>query len=242
MASELGRWTPATDLTISGTKYSPSARVVLSSAGLAACRNGCLNTKALLGQQDASFVDQNLFNSMNYISDLQNSFDRQSSLLTDLSRNNPGALPPAHRLTLVSGPVNLNSATACGPHYIYQVDTTAGVPLTTAQANNMVNTMCFYNAGSCGNNPYIGFTVTQSNGCPAVKTCIAIDPTDGDNGSTSTTSAGSAPSYPMNRVYDPANTLLNTACLTSASKLGTMISKCATSPTTCGYLYCTANP
>jgi hypothetical protein len=239
MAAELGRWTPATDLAISGTKYTPSARVVLSAAGLAACKNGCPNTKAILGQQDASWMDNNVFSVGNYISDLQNSFNRQTSLLTDLSRNNKAALPPAHKLTLVSGPVNLGLANSCGPHYIFQVDTTAGVPLTTAQAQNMANTMCFYGAGSCGSNPYIGFQVTQSNGCPAGKTCIAIDPTDGDNGSSSTTSAGSAPSYPMNRCYDPSNTLLNTACITTAKKLGAMVSKCSTSPTTCGYLYCT---
>jgi len=238
MAKELGRWNPTTDLTITGTRNTPSSRVVLSAAGLAACTNGCANTKAILGQQDASFVDQNMFSQMNYISDLAQSFDRQNSLLTDLSRNNPAGLPPAHKLTLVAGPVNLNLPTACGPHYIFQADTTAGVPLTTAQANAMVNTMCFYGAGSCGSNTYIGFQVTQANGCPAGKSCIAIDPTDGDNGSTSTTTAGSAPTYPMNRVYDPTNALLGTQCITTTSILATLKSNCATKPLTCGYLYC----
>jgi hypothetical protein len=237
MAKELGRWTPATDLTIIGTRNTSSARVVLSSAGLAACGSNCANTKAILGQQDASFVDQNLFSAMNYIGDLGQSFDRQNSLLTDLQRNNPSALPPAHKLTQVAGPTNLGKG-SCGPHYIFQVDSPTGMPLTTAQANNMVNTMCFYSAGSCGSNPYIGFQVTTTNGCPTGKTCIAIDPTDGDNSSTSTTTAGSAPTYPMNRVWNSDNSLLGTGCITTAGKASTLVSQCVAKPNTCGYLYC----
>lgn len=242
MAIETGRWEPALDLTIQGTKYQPSSRIVLSSAALAACaangNPGCPNTKALLGQQDATFVNQNLFNATNYWSDLSVSFDRQSSLLTDLRRNNPNALPPAHKLTLVSGPTNLGGTSACGPHYVFQVDTTAGAPLTTAQANNMVNAMCFYGAGSCGQNPFIGFQVTTANGCPEGKTCVAIDPQDGDTGSDSTTSAGSAPTYPMDRVWNPDNSLLGTPCISAMGEVKSLASKCASKPSTCGYLYC----
>jgi len=243
MATELGRWTPATDLAISGTKYTPTARVVLSAAGLQACANNgstCKNTKAILGQQDASFMDQAVFSATNYIADLQNSFDRQTSLLTDLNRNNKAALPPAHKLTKVGGPTNLGNG-SCGPHYIFQVDdATTLQPLSTTQAANMVNTMCFYGAGSCGSNTYIGFQVTQANGCPAGKTCIAIDPDDGGNSSTSTTTAGSAPTYPMNRVWDELNLLLGTPCITSAGVAYNLVSQCAAKPNTCGFLYCKA--
>jgi len=243
MAIELGRWTPATDLAISGTKYSPSARVVLSAAGLAACAaNGsaCKNTKAILGQQDASFMDQNVFNAQTYNSDLQNSFDRQSMLITDLTRNNPGALPPKHKLTKVGRPTNLGNG-SCGPHYIFQVDdATTLQPLSTTQAANMVNTMCFYGAGGCGSNTYIGFQVTQANGCPAGKTCVAIDPDDGGNSSTSTTSAGSAPTYPGNKVWDETNALLGTPCINIAGIAYTLVSQCAAKPNTCGFLYCKA--
>ncbi|HET9954554.1 MAG TPA: hypothetical protein VFQ61_08615 [Polyangiaceae bacterium] len=242
MAMEVGRWQPNTDLAIQGTIYQYGSRVILSSAALSACaangKTGCPNTKALLGQQDASFVDQNLFNATNYWSDLENSFGRQTNLIQDLTRNNSGALPPAHKLTLVAGPTNIGGPNACGPHYVFQVDNTAGQPLTSTQAANMVNAMCFYGAGSCGPNPYIGFQVTTANGCPSGKTCIAIDPEDGDTGSTSTTSAGSAPTYPANRVYNPDNSLLGTACITIAGTLKTLVSQCSNKPATCGYLYC----
>jgi hypothetical protein len=104
----------------------------------------------------------------------------------------------------------------------------------------MANSLCYFGHGSCGSNPYIGFAQVTA-GCPSGKTCVAIDPTDGDNSSTSTTTAGSAPTYPLNRVYDPANSLLGSACITTKGLLGTMTSKCATFPATCGYLYCIAN-
>jgi hypothetical protein len=230
MGKDLGRWTPNTDLAISNGK------VVLSSAGLAKCGSNCGNIKGILGQQDATFVDQGMFNATNYKEDLKSSFDRQTNLITNLTNNDRAHLPPAHKLTLVGGPTNLGSG-SCGPHYIFQVDNADGTPLTSAQASNMGNALCFYGYGSCGNNTYLGFQPTGVN-CPSGRTCIAIDPTDGDNGSTSTTSAGSAPTYPGNRVYDPANTLLNTACIHTNGKLLTLQSKCASTPNTCGYLYC----
>jgi hypothetical protein len=230
MGKALGRWSPNTDLTVS------NGRVVLSSEGLARCGSNCGNIKAILGQQDASFVDQGLFNATNYTEDLKASFDRQKNVITNLNNNDKAHLPPAHKLTLVGGPTNLGSGN-CGPHYIFQVDNADGKPLTATQAANMANALCFYGYGNCGNNTYLGFQPTGVS-CPTGRTCIAIDPTDGDNGSTSTTSAGSAPTYPMNRVYDPANTLLNSACITTMGKLASLKSKCSTSPSTCGYLYC----
>jgi hypothetical protein len=104
----------------------------------------------------------------------------------------------------------------------------------------MTNALCFYGSGDCGNNPYIGFMQTGVN-CPPGRTCIAIDPTDGDNGSTSTTSAGSAPTYPFNRVFDLFNTHLGSSCITTTGRLGSLQSKCAATPNTCGYLYCLAS-
>jgi len=232
MANELGRWTPTTDLVSNG-----QGRVVLSSAGLTKCGSaGCPNTKAILGQQDAYFVDQQMFNATNYASDLIASFDRQNNLIANLNNNNKAALPPPHKLTKVGGPTNLGLG-SCGPHYIYQVDHSDGTALTSTEAANMANALCFYGYGGCGNNTYLAFAQT-TNGCPSGRTCVAIDPTDGDNSSTSTTTAGSAPTYPMNRVYDPTNALLGTACIMTNGTLATLKSKCATYPTTCGYLYC----
>ncbi|HYQ02730.1 MAG TPA: cellulose binding domain-containing protein [Polyangiaceae bacterium] len=231
MATELGRWAPNTDLTMSG------GQVVLSAAGLAACQNGCANTVAMLGQQNANATaDQNVFNPTVFNSDLQASFGRQTNLITNLRQNSPSQLPPDHKLTLVGGPLSLGSGN-CGPHYVYQVDDKNGNPLTTAQAQAMQNALCFYGQGNCGQNPYIAFTTTQAQ-CPAGRTCLAIDPADGDNTSTSTTTAGSAPSYPMNRVYDPTNSLLNSVCVTTTGKVTKLVSKCSTQPNTCGYLYC----
>jgi len=235
MADELGRWDPAHDLQKGwdGVQLAPSAVCI---------KNNCANTKALLGQQNSglkSVVDQNVFNPDIYRNDMVASIDRNANFLSDMQRNNPGKLPPAHKLTKVGGPVDLGIG-ACGPHYVFQADNVNGLPLTATEAANLSNGMCFYGFGNCGNgNPYISYTVTGQ-GCPAGRTCVAIDPTDGDNGSGTTTTAGSAPMYPLNRLYDPTNSKLGSQCTTTAGKLGGMVSKCAVMASTCGYLYCVA--
>jgi hypothetical protein len=239
MADELGRWDPSDDLVSQTINYIPT--VSLSST--AKClKNGCANTKALLGQQNqglSSIIDPSLFSPANYGSDLAASFSRQSNLIANLKMNNPSQLPPAHKLTLVGGPVNLGPG-ACGAHYVFRADHLDGTPLTSAQASAMVNALGFYGYAAGGtNNPYIAFAVT-SQGCPSGRTCVAIDPTDGDNGSTATTTGQAAVTYPMNRVWDPANDLLGSACITTANKAATLVSKCSTLSSTCGFLYCVA--
>jgi hypothetical protein len=204
-----------------------------------ACTTGCANTIAILGQQAAGmtkYVDQNVFNPTTFSQDLQTSINNQANVLANLQRNQPGNLPPSHKLIYIAGPTNLGKG-ACGPHYVFQVDDLNGSPLTTAEAANMANDLCFFGYGNCGSNPYLSFTVTGQ-GCPSGRTCVAIDPTDGDNGSTLTTTSGSAPTYPLNRFYDPANTQLNSPCVKTQGGTGTMQSKCSTYPSTCGYLYC----
>jgi hypothetical protein len=240
MATELGRWEPDLDLQVSGGK------VILNPAAVCVA-NSCKNTKAILGQQSFT-ADQSVFNNTNYASTLQSMFTRQSSLIANLKANNPTQVPiQNYKTTLVGGPTNLGYGN-CGPHYIFQVDYSSGAnsgkPLSSTDATNLLSTLCFYGDAGCGPNPYIGALigdVTKVPGCPAGKMCIAIDPTDGDNGSTSTTTAGSAPTYPKNMVYDPANDLLGTACITTKGKLGTLTSQCAGMPDTCGNLYCIAN-
>jgi len=233
MATELGRWDPAHDLSAA------SGTIALSSTALCV-KNSCKNTKALLGQQDThltSVIDQNVFSPTNYHNNLYSSLGRQASLLSDLTHNDAAHLPPAHKLTLVGGPTNLGPG-ACGPHYIFQADHTNGTPLSAAEAANLGNGLCFYGYGSCGNNnPYIAFTVTGQH-CPSGRICVAVDPTDGDNGSGTTTTAGTSPTYPLNRLYDPANSKLNSACTTTGGVYGSMVSKCSTIPSTCNYLYC----
>lgn len=49
------------------------------------------------------------------------------------------------------------------------------------------------------------------------------------------------PRFAMNRFWDPTNVMLGYECTTSAGQNGTMVSKCATIPSTCGFLYCVAN-
>jgi len=237
MGMELGRWKPTVDL-----QTTASGGVAMNPSAVCAANN-CGNTKALLGQQ-AYTTDQNVFNNVNYSNTLYAMFEREATKIDDLTRNNPAALPADHRLTFIGGPVNLGSG-YCGPHYVFQVDynsgPNAGNPLSATDAANMANALCFYGQGSCGNNQYIGFVSSGIPNCPTGKTCIAIDPGEGDNGSTTTSTAGSAPTYPKNVVYDPYNTLLGTQCITTKGLLGTMVSKCALMPDTCGNLYCVAN-
>jgi hypothetical protein len=215
--------------------------VVVQLSPSAVCiKNNCKNTKAILGQQDIrinDFIDQNLFSAMTFNTDLANSLGRQANLLADLKKNSPTKVPPAHKLTLVGGPTNLGLG-ACGPHYIYQADRTDGTPLSSTEAANLGNDLCMYGYGDCGSyNGFIKYTVTGQ-GCPTGRTCVAVDPSDGDNGTLTTTTAGSAPVYPGNRVYDATNVLLGTACTTNTGKVTTLISKCTAMPATCNFLYC----
>jgi hypothetical protein len=240
MATELGRWKPEVDLYIGRT-----GMVELTSAGQAMCSaNGCKNTKAILNMQDDVFtqvIGQASFNATVYRNDLIASVDRQKNNLDNLARNSPWLLPPAHKLTLVGGPVNLGNG-SCGPHFIYKATDLNGNPLTQSQADNLAAALCFYGYGGCGSNPYIAYNSGSSlPGCPSGQKCVAIDPTDTVNTTTNTTSAGTAPTYPYNQAWDPNGTILNTACITTTAKLGKMRSKCSLLPATCGWDYCTPN-
>jgi len=230
MADELGRWEPLKDL------QSVNGRVSLKS-GVTCLKNACAKTKAILGQQDFT-ADQNRFNNTSYGSDLTASFDRQSTWIARLTQNYPDRLPPAHKLKMV-GTMTLTGA--CGPHFLFQVDNADGTAMTAAKAAYMSNALCYYGQDavgmSCGANPFVGFTQTQT-GCPAGRVCVAIDPDDGDSGSGTTTTAGSAPTYTLNRLWDPTNVKLNSQCTKTSGPLGTMQSKCSTAPNTCGFLYC----
>lgn len=241
MADELGRWAPDKDLVrVNGGAATQYNYIVQLSSNAVCLKNGCGNTRAILGQQDdrlINVVDQNVFNPSVFRNDLSAGLQRSQTMIGDLVRNNPAGLPPAHVLTKVGGPIDLGLG-ACGPHYVFQADHPDGTPLNSTEATNLAKALCTYGYGSCGNNPFISYTLTTGQGCPAGRTCIAVDPADGDNGSTTTTTAGSAPVYPLNRVYDPTNSLLNTACTMTSGKVTKLSSRCTTLPGTCGYLYC----
>ena len=243
MADELGRWAPEKDLVAASRPASmpTNTQPVVQLSSTAVClKNNCKNTKAILGQQDwrlYTIIDQNVFNATNFNGDLVQSLGRQAQKITDLTRNNKSQLPPVHKLTKVAGPLDLGVG-ACGPHYVFQADHADGTPLSTTEANNLSNALCMFDYGSCGSNPYIKYTVTGQ-GCPTGRTCVAVDPSDGDNAASTTTTAGASnPVYPMNRVYDDTNALLGTGCTTTGGKVTTLISKCSIMPDTCNYLYC----
>ena len=231
MGIELGRWDALKDLEV------VNGRTRLKASAVCLNNSGCARTKAILGQQDFT-PDQNRFNNGSYQSDLSSSFDRQNNWINNLTANHSDRLPPAHKLKLV-GTVTMTGA--CGPHYLFQVDNADGTAMTAAKAQYMSNTLCYFGQDavgmSCGANKFVGFTQVQT-GCPSGRVCVAIDPDDGDAGSGTTTTAGSAPTYLLNRLWDPANTKLNTACTKTSGSVGVMQSRCATYATTCGYLYC----
>jgi hypothetical protein len=231
MGIELGRWDTLKDLEV------VNGRTRLKAGVTCLNNSNCARTKAVLGQQDYT-PDQNRFNNTSYQSDLSSSTDRQRNWIDRLTQNYPDRLPPAHKLKLV-GTVTMTGA--CGPHYLFQVDNADGTAMTTAKAAYMSNTLCYFgqdaNGMSCGNNTFVGFTQVQA-GCPAGRVCVAIDPDDGDAGSGTINTAGSAPTYTLNRLWDPANTKLNSQCTKTSGPVGTMQSKCATATNTCGYLYC----
>ena len=232
MGIELGRWDTINDLQVTNNK------VTLKSTAVCV-KNNCANTKAILGQQDFT-ADQNVFQNSSYSGDLVASFGRQQNLYTNYKQNSPQYLWPAHKLTLVGGPKDLGVG-ACGPHYIFQVNHLDGTPLTTWEGYTIANTLCYFGFNAlgvgCGSNPFINPRIT-TNSCAAGQTCIAIDPSDGDNGSVTTTTAGSAPTYSNNRVYNPDNSMLNSSCTTSSGKATKLTSRCSLQPSTCGYLYC----
>jgi len=240
MADELGRWDPAHDLQVvaGGYLFPGMYQAVVLRSSAVCLKNNCANTKAILGQQEGRLViDQAAFNPSMFNSEVVASMNRDAGFLADLARNNRSKLPPAHKLTKVGGPVDLGVG-ACGPHYVFQADRPDGTPLTATEATNLSNGMCFYGFGTCGSgNPFIKYTITNQ-GCPEGRTCVAIDPSDGDNGSNTTTTAGSSPTYPSNRVYNPDNSLLNTSCTVTSGKVSTLTSRCTSLPNTCGYLYC----
>jgi hypothetical protein len=233
MALELGRWDPLDDLTVS---FGSIPKVVLRPSSVC-LRNGCAQTKGILGQADFT-PDLKRFGSDGYTADLSASLGRQQNLITYLTHNHPDQLPPLHRLTPVG---TMTPTGVCGPRFIFQVDNISGTALTSAQAANMSQALCFFGQNTaetnCGGNPFVGFAKTQVN-CPSGRVCVAIDPDDGDVGSAMTTSSAGAPTYTLDRLWDPTFAKLNTACIKTSGSAGKMLSMCQPHPNTCGFLYC----
>jgi len=211
MANELKRWDAVTDLTRTGSNG--IYQVALSAAGLKQCSDmgsTCANTKALLALQDISLwqvINPNTFNPTAYREDLLASFARQQDRINDLKMNNPSQVPAPHKLTKVGGPTNLGSG-ACGPHWVYKPTSPSGGTYSTPA--NLANSLYFFGHP---NNDFLSFTVTNGN--------VAVDPFDGDN-APPITSTGSCPTYDLDRVYNPTNSLLGTCCVTIHSLNGAL--------------------
>jgi hypothetical protein len=234
-ARELGRWNPDADLEL------VNGQVQVKSS--APCTNNCQVLKILLKLQDNSIqqlYDQALFNVADFRNTLVASVDRQKN--KTLNTAGLSALMANHKLTFVGGPKNLGIG-ACGPHYVFQVDYKSNSqPLSQADADKLISSLCLFNAADCGGNGFIGFLSKSVPGCPSGKMCVAIDPLDGDTTDHGGTYVNNLIQYPMNRTIDPDNSLLGTACRTTTGRTGTMTSRCATIPTSCGTLYCVPNP
>jgi len=225
-AMELKRWDPLTDFT--RATVNGLYQLTLSSAGNARCSamgSSCQNIKGLLGLQDPStsqVINQNRFNPNSYNQELLNAFDRQMQRTASLQKNTPAQLAAPHKLTKVGGPTNLGIG-ACGPHWVFKPTTPTGG--TYPNPLYLKNNLYFINQNT---NPFVSFVVTS-------EANVGIDPIDGDN-STPTTTSGSCPTYELDRVYNPTNTLLNKCCVTVSAKNGALVAL----PRAAGYLGCKA--
>lgn len=225
MAREMGRLDPARDLAVA------NGMVVLSPEGRLHCRHDCAETRGILdkqvGRSDRNPVAPNAFRD-----DLVRSFECQKS--------QAAAEAVRHEVKPVASSVHLDPS-SCGTHNVFQIDDLSGQPLDARQAAALESSLAFFGTGACGNNPYLGFTVTSVS-CPAGRTCIAIDPDPNDQGGGSSTCSGSAPTYPDDRSWDPNGQLLSDACARSCATtegfVGSMTSFCGTVPSSCGYDYC----
>lgn len=208
MATELGTWDPLKHLTDTNP-WDYRNPVSLSNEGNNLCnsRGGCPNTIAILGLQNdaiAAYIPQNIFNTISFRGDLKQSFGRQYSLELDLSRNNPGALPEAHKLVSLGAPTNLGG---CGVHFGFAATKPDGTPL--AKPANLANRLAFFGYGSYGGmNPFIDFRSAESK--------VYVDPTEGDQTGGSTGS-GSCMVLPQVRLYDPSWTNIDKCCMYTSS-------------------------
>lgn len=247
MGIELQRFEPTKDLVNVNYQYT-------TLSGSANCKvDGCRKTKAILGLQ---FADANwmggatIFDPNTYRMELGGGFQFQSTL-NGVVRSRGKTQAPDHKATLISGPVDLGTQ-ACGLQYIFDITKPDGVTqLTQAEKDSMVYWFCYFGQApsgaadvgvQCSNNPYVGFIQTNVN-CPEGHYCIAIDPDPGDTGTTSSTTSGAAPTYPMNRLLVNPDTspnsprwseMINTPCTKTTGLVTTL--KAKTNVT--DYLFC----
>jgi hypothetical protein len=225
MATELKRWEPVTDLMRKDSNG--HVTVELSAAGISRCSamgSSCANTKAILALQSVDVnqvIHQGLFNATTFRTDLVSSFDRQTSRTNDLKKNWPAQVPAAHTLTKVGGPTNLGIG-ACGPHYLFRPTTPTGG--TYPNPGNLINNLYFFGEP---NNDFLSFQVLNN------KADVGIDPIDGDN-SPPTTTSGTCPTYELDRVYNPDNSLNGKCCVTVGAVNGAL----QPVPRATGYLGC----
>lgn len=212
MANELGRWDAVNDLA-QGSNW----RVVLSATGQARCNahGGCPNTLGLLGLQDVSVnnypngISQTVYNAVTFNTDLYAAWARQYNWELSLKANQPSLVPEDHKLVATSA-FSPAPSQSCGTHFYY----TATKPDGSALKNpaNLAQRLLFFGGSS---NPFLQFLSSSTTAK------VAIDPDE--YGNTTPVATGACTVYPLDKVYDPNQTLKGTCCTTqSTGKKGTI--------------------
>ena len=152
MADEIGELNPSRDLQI--VSESGSNMVILSNEGRNRCnaRGGCNNIDDVIGMQYPEvnwYVEQTVFDSINYRSRLVSGLGDQKNFEQSLQMNDPGALPKPHKLTLQS----VDNLGGCGKHFTFKAErsdcTASGGGSSSGLSTSAVYTLKGVNSGKC---------------------------------------------------------------------------------------------
>jgi hypothetical protein len=174
-ATELRRWQPTKDFTMSWTGH-----LALTSTGKARCADGkCFNTQALLDLQKDAAKNAEIrpgikANPLLIRTTLALAYARQTTCFSLLGLPMIGCGVPEHQFKLVG----TNPGT-CDTNYWFQVQNAAGAPLNLTEMKALEKGLVWVNAET---NKYISFQVDGNT--------VGIDPTYGLN-TTTATAAGS---------------------------------------------------
>jgi hypothetical protein len=172
-ATELRRWQPTKDFTISWT-----GQLTLTATGKARCADGkCFNTQALLDLQKDAASKAELrpgvrANPLFIRTALTFAYARQTTCFSLLGLPMIGCGVPEHQFKLVG-----TDRGTCDTNYWFQVQSPSGVPLSVADMQALQKGLVWVNAET---NKYISFQVNGNT--------VGIDPTYGLNTTTAVSS------------------------------------------------------
>jgi len=178
-ATELRRWQPTKDFTLSIT-----GNLMLTATGKKQCADGkCFNTQALLDLQKNEASQAEIRPGVRAVpllirGALTFAYARQTTCFSLLGLPLIGCGVPDHQFKLVG-----TSKGTCDTNYWFQVQTPTGVPLNDSQMKALEKGLVWVNAET---NDYISFQVNGNT--------VGIDPTYGlnDTGATSTGACSAA--------------------------------------------------